>query len=81
MHFTNAIIVTCFSESSDMSSHFIAVVDAKVNIILIHSPNTILVVRTFLRNTISIKLRMSRRNFQTTILSCFRDDGDRWQSS
>jgi hypothetical protein len=38
------IIVTCFSESSDMSSHFIAVVDAKVNIILIHSPKTILMV-------------------------------------
>lgn len=81
MLFTNAIIVTCFSESSDMSSHFIAVVDAKVNIILIHSPKTILVVCSLLPNTISIKLRMYLRKFQTTILSCFLDDGDRWQSS
>jgi hypothetical protein len=58
MHFTNAIIVTCFSESSDMSSHFIAVVDAKVNIILIHNPKTILVVCSLLPNTISILLRI-----------------------
>jgi len=81
MHFTNAVTVTRFSESSDMSSHFIAVIDAKVNIILIHIPKTILVVCSLLPNTISIKLRMFPRNFQTTILSCFLDDGDRWQSS
>lgn len=81
MHFTNAIIVTCFSESSDMSSHFIAVVDAKVYIILIHSPKTILVVCSLLPNTSSIILRLHLRSFQTTILSCFLDDGDRWQSS
>lgn len=52
MHFIN-VTVTCFSESSDMSSHFIAVVNAKVNIILIHSPKTLLVVCSLLPNTVS----------------------------
>ena len=73
------ITVRCFSESSDMSSHFIAVVDAKVNIILIHSPKTILWYAVYY--LYSIKLRMYQHDFETTIHSWLFDDGDRWQSS